>query len=306
MNLQPHFVHSVKLYFKEEGERWLQELPTIIKHVEDKWSLKLGKPYSLSINYVAPAVMSDGAEVVVKICIPGEGFLQELEALRLFRNNGMVQLMDSEEERGVLLLEKLSPGESLAILNDHEEAARIAANIMRNLVIPAPESTRIPTTKAREESLRNIVEQHPQGIGPISSHILKRALHIFAYLTKSIKQQYLLHGDFHHYNVISSGKNQWTAIDPKGLIGEIEYDLIQFMLNKLPDQGAINVIKRRVEIVTEELQLNKERLLLWGYCHTVLATSWGVDEDGSFNQSFFQGIEIFETLYRTEFGEMPL
>jgi streptomycin 6-kinase len=96
MQLQKHFVQSVKLYFKEQGESWLQDISNLIHYCEQKWSMKMKEPYSLSINYVAPATMEDSSEVVVKICIPGEGYLDELEALQLFAGQGMVSLIDSE------------------------------------------------------------------------------------------------------------------------------------------------------------------------------------------------------------------
>jgi streptomycin 6-kinase len=302
MKLQEHFVQSVRLYFKEQGEVWLRDLPNLIHYCEQKWSMKMKEPYSLSVNYVAPAAMEDGTEVVVKICIPGEGFLDELEALHLFRERGIVQMIDSDQENGIIILEHLSPGRTLAEVTEDEEACRLAANVMKNLAFPAPTHTRIPTTKAREEELRRLVEGHTNGIGPISHKTLEKALKIFTYMNHTIEQYWLLHGDFHHYNVLSAGEGSWTAIDPKGLIGEIEYDLIQFMLNKLPDQGAYEVIEKRADIFTKELDLDKERLLLWGYCHTVLATAWTVDDDGSYEVSFYQGIEIFEKLYEANFG----
>ncbi|MFC4321193.1 aminoglycoside phosphotransferase family protein [Litchfieldia salsa] len=303
MNLQKRFVHSVRLYFKEQGEVWLQKLPTIIKFCEEKWSLKMEEPYSLSVNYVAPAVMADGREVVVKICIPGKEFLQEKEALRLLGQNKIVKLLDSDEDNGILILEKLSPGKSLADINDEEKACEIAAEVISNLVIPS-ESANFPTTCTREESLRQIVIKNPDGLGPIPVQVLEQALNVFVYLNHTKEHELLLHGDLHHDNIISSGDRKWTAIDPKGLIGEIEYDFIQFMLNQLPETGAFSIIKRRVDIFTEKLNLNKERLLLWGYCHSVLATSWSVDDDGNCKHSFFQGIEIFEKLYETEFGKI--
>jgi streptomycin 6-kinase len=100
----------VRLYFKEQGEAWLQNLPNLIHYSEQKWSTKIKEPYSLSINYVAPAKMKDETEVVVKICIPGKGFLDELEALQLFWEKGIVQLIDSDKENGIIILEQLSPG----------------------------------------------------------------------------------------------------------------------------------------------------------------------------------------------------
>lgn len=302
MKLQKHFVQSVRLYFKEQGEAWLQNLPNLIQYCEQKWSMKIKEPYSLSINYVAPATMEDETEVVVKICIPGESFLDELEALQLFREKGIVQLIDSDKENGIIILEQLSPGYTLAEVTDEEEACRLAADVIKNLSIPAPAHTRILTTKAKEEKLRILVDEHPFGVGPISQQTLERALRIFTYLNQTTEQHFLLHGDFHHYNVLASGEGAWTVIDPKGLIGEIEYDLIQYMLNKLPNQGVYDVIEKRVEIFTNELNLDKERLLLWGYCHTVLATSWTVDDDKTYNENFYQGIVIFEKLYEANFG----
>ncbi|WP_226035175.1 aminoglycoside phosphotransferase family protein [Aquibacillus saliphilus] len=297
MKLQESFVQSVRLYFKEKGEEWLENLPNTIKYCEQKWSIKVQEPYSLSINFVAPAIKGNLEEVVVKICVSEEEFLDEWEALQLFAEKGIVQLIDSDKQGRIIILEKLSPGHSLAEVTDDEEACLIAANVMKELSARAPVDTRIPTTKSREDQLHKLAEEHPNGVGPISNATLNKARRIFKYLNNTTNQQMLLHGDFHHYNVLSSGDGLWTAIDPKGLIGEIEYDLIQYMLNKLPNKGAYQVIEKRVDIFTKELDLDKERLLLWGYCHTVLATAWTVDGK-TYNNSFYRGIGIFENLYQ--------
>ncbi|SEA98552.1 streptomycin 6-kinase [Thalassobacillus cyri] len=296
MEMQKQFVESVRLYFKEEGEAWLQKLPGLITYCEEKWALQLKTPFFLSINYVAPAVREDGTELVVKISLPGGGFLDEWEALHLFNGEGMASLVEVDQEHRILLIEKLTPGYTLAELEDDEEACRIAAHVLKKLHHPAPENTRLPTTKAREDNLKAILSKNPNGLGPISKETLEQASRMFTCLHETSRDLRLLHGDFHHYNVLASRKDEWTAIDPKGLIGEREYDLIQFLLNKLPEEGKLPVIEKRVEIFTEELKLNKERLLLWGFCHTVLAASWTVDDHGSYDQSFFEVIEVFEKL----------
>ena len=78
MKFQETFVQSVLLYFGSEGEKWLNNLPKLISFCEEKWSLTFREPYLLSVNYVAPAIREDGTEVVVKICLLGEGFANEL------------------------------------------------------------------------------------------------------------------------------------------------------------------------------------------------------------------------------------
>ncbi|KIL51035.1 aminoglycoside phosphotransferase family protein [Jeotgalibacillus campisalis] len=296
MEFQDEFIKSVHLYAKEKGEDWLMKLPFLIQHAEQKWNLTVKEPYTLSINYVAPAERMDGERVVIKICLPGDGFTHELRALNHFKGNGMVRLLDWDEEKGILLLQHISPGTSLKDVLQDEEACKIAARVIKRLAHPAPAETVIPTVEDRRKSLGIMMAAHPEGVGPITFPVLSKALNLFSYLTQSVRQPYLLHGDFHHYNVLLSGEKEWVAIDPKGLIGEIEYDLIQFLLNCLPDKELIACTKRRVAIFTEELDLNEERLLQWGYCHTVLSTAWSVDEQGGYSESFYQMIDVFERL----------
>ncbi|MGA9286760.1 MAG: aminoglycoside phosphotransferase family protein [Anaerobacillus sp.] len=304
MKLQDHFVKSVRFYFKEEGAAWLRSLPELLHYCEQKWSIKMKEPYNLSINYVAPAVNKDGAEVVVKMCLPGTEFLDELETLQLFQTNGMVQVIDYEEDKGIIILEKLSPGDTLAELKDDESACRVAAEVIRKLSRPAPIGCRIQTTKTRENQLKNIANNHKKGLGPITQKMFEIASEIFASLNQTIGEEKLLHGDFHHYNILNSGGREWKVIDPKGLIGEIEYDLIQFLLNCLPDEGTFEVTENRIEILTNELNLNKERLILWGYSHSVLATSWTVEEEeDAYDERFFEMIGVFERLYKETYGK---
>ncbi|MYL63243.1 hydrogenase expression protein HypB [Bacillus hwajinpoensis] len=301
MKFQEQFVQSVCFYFKEEGKVWLQKLPQIIRYCEQKWSLKMEDPYHLSINYVAPAKLESGKEVVVKLSIPGADFLDELESLRLFNHQGMVKVNAFDKEKGIIILEKLSPGHTLATVENDELACHEAGLVMKKLSISAPSHTRLQTTAVREKLLRDTVMQNVDGYGPLSSHVLRTSLSLITKLNQSIAQYKLLHGDFHHYNVLASEDTDWVAIDPKGLLGETEYDLIQFLLNKLPEKDVYEVTQKRVDIFTKDLNLDKERLLLWGYCHTVLATSWTVEGD-NYDKRFYQMIEIFEKLYLKTYG----
>lgn len=59
-------------------------------------------------------------------------------------------------------------------------------------------------------------------------------------LLVSSGEQVLLHGDLHHYNILSSARNSWLAIDPKGGIGEREYEICALMRN--PGSNLITTI----------------------------------------------------------------
>ncbi|MFC7061710.1 aminoglycoside phosphotransferase family protein [Halobacillus seohaensis] len=302
MKLQEIFVENVQSACPKEGEKWLAELPELITYCEKRWRLTMYQPYELSFNYVAPAIFDDGSEAVVKIGLPGGEHKDEIKALRSLNRKGIVKLIDDDPIKRVLILEKIQPGQMLAELEDDEKATRVAAELARNLVVPVPSHSSIPTTKERENNLKQICMDHCNGLGPISSQTLNQALQIFTYMNNSIQYPTLLHGDFHHYNVLQKGDGSWVAIDPKGIVGEIAYDLIQFLLNCLPVHGKKETIRKRVKIFTELLNLDHERFLLWGYCHTVLATAWTVDENtGKFEENFYLAIDIFKDLYKSHY-----
>jgi streptomycin 6-kinase len=290
--------HIISVY-KDRGKQWLKELPHLINDCERKWEMKVGTPFELSYNFVAPAILKDNTEVVLKLSIPSQDFSNEFMALKLFNqyNNKMVKLLDYDLENGIILLERLTPGKMLSNLEDDEKATQIAAQVVRKLWLPAPADIHLPSTKCREESLRKITKINPHGLGPISDKLLKEAEDMFAHLHVTSTDHFLLHGDLHHYNILSA-EDDWRVIDPKGLVGEREYDLIQFLLNKLPDEGYKEVIQRRIDIFVEELQLNKERLLKWSIAHSVLSTAWSVAEDEeTYSKSFFLGIGALRELY---------
>lgn len=60
-------------------------------------------------------------------------------------------------------------------------------------------------------------------------------------LAASQDETTLLHGDLHHYNVLSDVRRGWLAIDPKGVIGEVEYEAGAIFRNpnEMPDLFTI-------------------------------------------------------------------
>ncbi|UOQ92091.1 aminoglycoside phosphotransferase family protein [Halobacillus shinanisalinarum] len=302
MRVQENFARNIQSSFKEEGRAWLEQLPELIQYCEEKWKLQIKEPYCLSFNYVAPALRKGGGEVVIKLGVPGKGISNEYEALKHL--NGIVPLIDADLDKGVLILEKIEPGNTLSELTNESEICQIAAKVVKKMIVSTPPQTHLPSTLDRETDMKHICKQSLDQLGPFSNATLKRSAKVFAYLNKTMKEPMLVHGDFHHYNVLSNGPDSWVAIDPKGLIGEVEYDLIQFFMNCLPENGAFGVIENRVEQLTQELNLNLQRLLLWGYAHSVLSSAWTVDEKtGNYDKLFSQCPDIFKELYHKRFQQ---
>lgn len=304
-NIPENYSKMIIAIHKDRGREWLTNLPSLINYCEKKWKFSVQEPFDLSYNYVAPVVCTDGKSFVIKLSVPNHEFHDELTAVTLYKdNNGMVHLIDFDRKKGIMLLEHVEPGEPLSTVENDIKATYFAVDVMKKLWKEKENnaSLTLKTTVQNESSLKRIIQENPEGIGPFSIDLLLNTLSIFSGLNSSIDKYYVLHGDLHHYNILSCAGRGWVAIDPKGLVGEREYDIIQFLLNRLPSEGKLEVVKNRIDIFVNELGLNKERLLLWGYVHSILSVCWSVEEGvgGEYNKDFFEVVDIFKALYLVE------
>ena len=114
---------------------------------------------------------------------------------------------------------------------------------------------------------------------PFPWRLVVKAEALYPELLNTSTDLYLLHGDLHHGNILYSDSSGWTAIDPKGLIGEREYDCIQFMLNEWKKWDApLELLRYRTETIASLLSLSYERLLQYGFCHSILSACWSVGD----------------------------
>ena len=75
--------------------------------------------------------------------------------------------------------------------------------------------------------------------------LLDPAQRIYADLVRRSAMPALLHGDLHHYNVLSDRARGWCAIDPKGVVGELEYELGAALRNPIDRPGLVREARRR-------------------------------------------------------------
>jgi streptomycin 6-kinase len=113
--------------------------------------------------------------------------------------------------------------------------------------------------------------------------LLEPAHRIFLDLGRTQRNPALLHGDLHHYNVLSDRKRGWCAIDVKGVVGELEYELGAALRNPLdrPDLFAsLDVVERRLDQFGLALGIDTSRARGWCFAQAVLAAIWSVEEGG--------------------------
>ena len=280
-----HFARTIVEVWEQEGAAWLQHLPATIDEYARRWDLVVGPPFEpLSYNYVAPARRANTHDVVLKLGVPRDEALREIQALQLYDGHGIVQLLEADVEQCVILLERLKPGTLLASLSDDEQATSIAAGVMRQLWRPAPPEHQFKSVADWFAGLDELRQEFGGGTGPFDARLVAEAESAARELLASTTEPMLLHGDLHHYNILAAERQPWLAIDPKGIVGDPAYELGAFLYNALPDElGADDlrrILARRVDQLAEELALDRSRILGWGVAQAVLSGWWSYEDHG--------------------------
>ena len=120
------------------------------------------------------------------------------------------------------------------------------------------------------------------GDDQISLELVEAARYLFSQLCASQRSPRLLHGDLQHYNVLFDSSRGWVAIDPKGVVGELEYEIGAIIRNPVERPElflARATIERRLRQFTSKLNLDYERMLAWSFAQAVLSSIWEI-EDG--------------------------
>jgi streptomycin 6-kinase len=129
--------------------------------------------------------------------------------------------------------------------------------------------------------LKRLRSLYNGGTGPFNEKLVERVEHSVRDFFAENHRPVLMHGDFHHYNILSSERG-WLIIDPKGVIGPAGYEVGPLLINpwgELINKNDIQKItKRRIDILHEHLGFERERIREWGLAHAVLSAWWGVED----------------------------
>jgi streptomycin 6-kinase len=187
------------------------------------WGLELGEPFALAhVSFVAPA-----GRDVLKVAWDGDQeSLHEGEALELWNGEGAVRLL--RRSGRVLLEERVVPGDDLSTLHD-DEATAIAVDIASRLWRRAGSPFR--SVASYVPPWLDVAERDGSELVPLARELLS-ALNPSA--------DWLVHGDFHHHNILRRG-DRFVAIDPKPYLADREYDVPSFLWNpigsRMDDRG---------------------------------------------------------------------
>lgn len=284
MRLPEEFVRNITHVLGDNGRAWVDGLPELLATCARDYALTIGEPFELSYNYVAPVTRADGTECVLKLSPHGEDFRRELTATQLYDGHGMARLFESDAQRGIALLERLRPGTMLVELDAADDRkTEIAADLMRELLRSAPSDHGLPTARDWFVAFENYRAEHG-GAGPLPRDVFERGEATYRELLESSPAPVLLHGDLHHYNILSAERAPWLAIDPHGLVGDPVFEVGAFFGNPvelLDRSNAEQDIERRTHIFAERLGFDRKRVIAWGIAYQALSAVWSAENGGT-------------------------
>jgi streptomycin 6-kinase len=193
-----------------------------------EWELELGEPFVLGrFSFVAPA----GDELVLKVACPeSDESLHEPDALALWNGEGAVRLHRYDEQRRALLEERARPGTDISDLDD-DEAIEIALALGEKLWRRAGDPFR-----SVRSALDRWLAADPSPLTPLAHELLA---------TLAPGGEVLVHGDFHHHNVLRHD-GAYVAIDPQPYLADREYDVYPWLHNPLPYRMTKERTERRI------------------------------------------------------------
>jgi streptomycin 6-kinase len=119
--------------------------------------------------------------------------------------------------------------------------------------------------------------------GTCPTPLIKQAIALKNELLASMTLKIFLHGDLHHDNIIKNG-DHWLAIDPKGVVGEPEFEAAAFdfmFINELVNQDSVKkIFEERAHRLAQKANLNPQRIKDWVFVRLILMAAWLLEDNG--------------------------
>ena len=208
------------------------------------WEVELGEPFALALHsFAAPA----GDAAVLKV-VPERHWESDHEpdALAHWAGDGAARLVRHDRGRRAFLIERAVPGTDISELPD-AEATAIAVDIGRRLWRPAG------------APFLRVADELPRWLDEAEGELRAKAEELLAGM--ELRHDVLVHGDFHHHNILASARGH-LAIDPQPFLGEPEYDVVPFLWNPLPIGVRQELLGARLAAFAAA-GLDEERMRAW-------------------------------------------
>jgi streptomycin 6-kinase len=264
------------------GEAWFEKLPQIVLELEGQWEITVGKPFpGIEYNFLAPAVTHAGQPVVVKIAPPFDRteIYGEAKYLRTHGGQGAIELLAEDRNRRAILIEHALPGEALfqRFKDEPSECIEPAIEVLGSILRPPPsDMADVDTLENWFNNFRRYVETE------FPKRHAEKAFAIYERLSCQPDRIFYLHGDFHPGNIVTASRAPFLAIDPKGIVGHLGYDIAVFLNNlswwQKNDPALDKLLEFAIGRFADAFEFGEQELREWAYVSMVIGAWWNFED----------------------------
>jgi streptomycin 6-kinase len=186
--------------------------------------------------------------------------LHEADALELWGGDGAVRLLRRGER--ALLEERAVPGTDISDLPEQEATALAVA-------------TATTLWRRAGAPFRPVADEVPDWLERYPSELTPLALELWESFEPG--SEWLVHGDFHHHNILRHG-DRYVAIDPKPYLSDREYDVYSWLYNPIEYVMDLETTERRIATFAAA-GLDEERIRVWAVVRGAYLSGKGVVAD---------------------------
>lgn len=273
------FTQNINNTYGAKGQTWLTELPVIVEQLAAYWQLKNILPVkNMSFNFIAKA-LSASQPIVLKIGFDNNAIAQEKEALTYFNGNASILLIDHSDKYNALLLQQAVPGITLTSLYPEKLEFVMDCYVDTMHKLHAKHLSNPHHYRHIKDWLKSIDNVSSE---TLPSLLLKKAIQLKNSLLESSKTLVYLHGDLHHDNILQH-ENTWLTIDPKGIVGELEFEIAAFdfmyVAELANNVNAKEIIESRIELLALKANINAARIKNWVFVRLILMAAWSIEDN---------------------------
>lgn len=253
------------------GSSWIASLPGLVEHYLSVWSCTVVGPWTHGqVGLIVPVDRG-----MLKLSFPHPGNVTEPSALAAWDGRGAVRLLERDDERFAMLLERAGPA-TLDDLADTSAALTAAGGLARRLAVVAPDGfPRLAETA--DGWLEQVLAQSKELGHPLPERVVGAAVDAIRVFGADDTAT-LMHGDLHFANVLRSDREPWLAIDPKGYAGTAAFDAATIVRDR-PEEllAAADLRKellRRIEIFSEAAEVDRDLAVRATQARMVSSAFW--------------------------------
>lgn len=266
------------------GQQFYEKLTNDLVTYSIKWELEVLQFIDYySVNCIFICRSKKYGDAILKIGTPCKEVFTEVNCLKEYNGSRFCQIYDSEIDNGIILEQYIMPGIRLRDEKKLEKRLHVFSELYNGLHIPPRKREIYPTYLEWVSRITKYMRE--KGVYTELYKLMEKAKECCASLCKAYSRELLLHGDFHHDNILLGANNEYEIIDPKGVVGDPIFDISRFILNEFHNEDNVSYefYRSHVNKVTDffEVSLNipKDIIKKCLFIETTMANCWNVESN---------------------------